>query len=550
MKDLVAVINGTTNLLNLTGVMVNITNYGTTDDGTAALIATLNNTNDPLRLATVINGLSINGVISNDDDFETAQENNNWAVTGNKNWAVTAAAAFSGTKSFCAGVAGLNALGDNETASTEIVTRFTAAGTVSFARKVSTESGYDYLKFYVDDVLVDQLSGEQPWAEVSYGPYAAGVHRLRWEYVKDASAKSGEDAVYIDKVAVPGNRGADTLPFMKIAILLNQLSLSQETTIAETLNGLDPAGLTNLIYIVNRTVYPPNPDVVEPRIVSIVNNMSAVSTLTSVINGLTGDGPRQLTDIMDYTADVSKVYGMVNGLAGNPGEKLYQIINGVTPAGTSALVRFIDGISLANILTVMNGVSTTAYVPVIFNNLDLAGTNVSTIGASSAPTAGKRLVDVINEIADGDSPGTGLTVGYHVVRMINDLSAQRQYGGRQRGQDRQRPQEHHQPRRRDQDGHDNGKPGRVQRFRALHQPAVQLGGLHLRQVRKAQHLHQRHGRFRDGRHRGAYQWNKLRQHRQPHGSYQHGEAHPLYIGRHQQSHEREPDAGDPQRAGP
>ncbi len=423
MTDLVTVINGTTNLMNITGVMNNLTNYIAPDDGTAAMIATLNSTDDPSRLAGVINGLAVTGVISNDDDFETAGLNNNWAMTGDAQWSVTGTTAFSGSKSIGAGMAGINPLGHNGIASMEIVTRFSASGKVSFARKVSTESGYDYLKFYVDDILVDRFSGEMPWAEVSYGPYGPGVHRLRWEYVKDGSAISGEDAVYVDKVTVPGNRGADLLPYMKVAILLNQLSLSQSTTIAETLNGLSTTGLNNLIYMVNRTIYPPDPEVVEPRIVTIVNNLSAVSTLTSVINGLAGDGPRQLTDIMDFTADVTKVYGMVNGLAGNPGEKLFQIINGVSPAGTSALIHFLDGISLANILTVMNGVSTTAYVPVIFNNLDLTGTNVGTIGSSSAPTAGKRLSDVINEIADGDAPGTGLSVGYHVVRMINDLSA-------------------------------------------------------------------------------------------------------------------------------
>ncbi|TAL29587.1 MAG: hypothetical protein EPN93_21095 [Spirochaetes bacterium] len=426
MKDLVTVINGTTNLINVTGVMNNITNFGNPDDGTGALVATLNHTTDPARLAFVINGLAVTGVISNDDDFELPQANNNWAVSGNAHWQVTSSTAFSGSRSLCAGVATLNPMDDNETASAEIVTRFTTAGTISFARKVSTETNWDYLKFYVDDVLVDRYSGELPWAELTYGPYAAGVHRLRWEYVKDASTSAGEDAVYIDKVVLPGNRGADLLPYMKVAILLNQLSLSHETTIAETLNSLNAAGLDNLVYMVNHTVYPPNPDVVEPRIVSIVNNLSDIDTLTRVINGLEGDAPRQMTDIMDFIADVSKVYGMVDGLAGNPGEKLYRIVNGVTPAGTVALMRFLDGISLADILTVMNGVESTDYVPAIFNNLDLAGTNVSALGATSAPTAGSRLVNVINEIADGDAPGAGLTVGYHVVRMLNDISA---YGG-------------------------------------------------------------------------------------------------------------------------
>lgn len=426
LRNLVAVINNTTNLMNVTGVMNNITNFNTPDDGAAALVATLNNTNNPARLAEVINGLASTGAISNDDDFETSQSNNNWAVSGNAQWKTTSVSAYSGSKSMGVGIAGLNPLPHNGVASLEMVTRFAISGKVSFACKISTETDGDYLKFYVDDVLVAQHSGELAWTEVSFGPYSAGVHRLRWEYVKNASGQAGADAVYIDKVTIPGNRGADFLPYMKVAILLNQLSLAQATTIAQVLNGLSDAGLQNLIYMVNRTIYPQNPDVEEPRIVTITNNLSAVSTLTTVLNGLTANGRMQLTDMMDFTADVSKVYGMVNGLSGNPGEKLYQIINGANATGTSSLIRFIDGVSLANILAVMNGISSTAYVPLIYNNLDLSGSDVSTVGASSAPTAGKRLVDVINEIADGDYPGIGLTVGYHVVRMINDISS---YGG-------------------------------------------------------------------------------------------------------------------------
>lgn len=76
------------------------------------------------------------------------------------------------------------------------------AGNVSFARKVSSESNYDHLEFYIDGFLKSRWSGEVSWSVVSF-PIAEGTHTLLWRYKKDAIVSSGSDASWIDRVMMP-----------------------------------------------------------------------------------------------------------------------------------------------------------------------------------------------------------------------------------------------------------------------------------------------------------------------------------------------------------
>jgi hypothetical protein len=76
------------------------------------------------------------------------------------------------------------------------------AGQVSFARKVSSESGQDLLRFYIDDQLQGSWSGEVAWGMVSF-PIDAGTHTMKWEYQKSASGSAGSDTAWIDSVNLP-----------------------------------------------------------------------------------------------------------------------------------------------------------------------------------------------------------------------------------------------------------------------------------------------------------------------------------------------------------
>lgn len=85
----------------------------------------------------------------------------------------------------------------NEEASIETV--ISGYTTVKFFWKVSSEKGSDYLKFYIDGTLQDQVSGLTQWAQKTYA-VSSGSHRLKWTYAKDSSISSGSDSGWIDKL--------------------------------------------------------------------------------------------------------------------------------------------------------------------------------------------------------------------------------------------------------------------------------------------------------------------------------------------------------------
>ena len=80
-------------------------------------------------------------------------------------------------------------------------TTVNGAGTVSFWWMVSSEAGYDFLRFYVDDTPQQvEISGSVGWTQVSVPVTASGSHTLRWVYSKDGSVNAGSDAGWVDQV--------------------------------------------------------------------------------------------------------------------------------------------------------------------------------------------------------------------------------------------------------------------------------------------------------------------------------------------------------------
>jgi len=88
--------------------------------------------------------------------------------------------------------------------STMTLTASTDAGTISFFRKISSESGYDFLKFNIDGTEQDTWSGESDWQEFSYN-ITAGSHTFTWEYEKDGSVSNGSDCGWIDYIELPSD---------------------------------------------------------------------------------------------------------------------------------------------------------------------------------------------------------------------------------------------------------------------------------------------------------------------------------------------------------
>ncbi|MEM0449148.1 MAG: C1 family peptidase [Methanomassiliicoccales archaeon] len=73
------------------------------------------------------------------------------------------------------------------------------ASSVSFYWKVSSQSGKDLLRFYVDDGLQGSISGNVEWTKFSIS-ISPTVHVLRWEFVHDEDDCAYADAGWVDAV--------------------------------------------------------------------------------------------------------------------------------------------------------------------------------------------------------------------------------------------------------------------------------------------------------------------------------------------------------------
>ena len=89
-------------------------------------------------------------------------------------------------------------IGDGATAWME--TTVTGPGTASFWWKVSSESGNDRLRFYIDGSEQVNISGEVDWQLKTYN-LGTGSHALRWAYAKNSSIAAGQDRGWVDQFA-------------------------------------------------------------------------------------------------------------------------------------------------------------------------------------------------------------------------------------------------------------------------------------------------------------------------------------------------------------
>ncbi|MBN1338734.1 MAG: T9SS type A sorting domain-containing protein [Bacteroidales bacterium] len=132
------------------------------------------------------------------EDFETGDFSKfNWQSAGNAPWTITGTNPYEGAYSAKSG-----AIGDNQATELFVVMDVLANDSISFFRKVSSEEGYDYLEFYIDNVLKGEWAGEKSWAKVQY-PVSAGMHTFKWVYNKDVYVNSGQDCAWLDFIVFP-----------------------------------------------------------------------------------------------------------------------------------------------------------------------------------------------------------------------------------------------------------------------------------------------------------------------------------------------------------
>jgi gingipain K len=130
------------------------------------------------------------------EDFESGNFGQNWTVSSTNPWGVVAG----GRGNYCAQS---NNNGQHSSSGyMELNVEVLAAGELTFMYKVSSETNYDKLHFYMDGQEKGVWSGTIAWTQFSQ-PVTVGTHTFKWEYTKDSSVSSGDDCAWVDDVIFP-----------------------------------------------------------------------------------------------------------------------------------------------------------------------------------------------------------------------------------------------------------------------------------------------------------------------------------------------------------
>lgn len=171
----------------------NITVDGTTPIGT--VINLIYTAESGMYQVEETTGLKVGLII---EDFESGDFGQyEWEFGGNADWTISTEDPYEGTYSAKSGD-----INDQQESVLEITMDVLNDDEISFYARVSSESGYDYLRFYIDGTQKAQWAGEVAWEQATF-PVTEGEHTFKWAYEKDQSVSNGSDCGWIDYINFP-----------------------------------------------------------------------------------------------------------------------------------------------------------------------------------------------------------------------------------------------------------------------------------------------------------------------------------------------------------
>lgn len=145
------------------------------------------------------------------EDFESGLLNTfPWTFTGG-DWTADNIVSHSGSYSAKSAI-----IGNNGHTQMLINMQIPVTGNITFWKRVSSEATYDYLKFYINDVLQNQWSGNIDWSMESF-EVEPGMNNFKWEYMKDNISSGGSDCAWIDDIEFPTIGGTSGTPAIAIS---------------------------------------------------------------------------------------------------------------------------------------------------------------------------------------------------------------------------------------------------------------------------------------------------------------------------------------------
>jgi hypothetical protein len=135
----------------------------------------------------------------NIEDFETGDFSSlPWLFSGNMGWQIDNSNVFEGIYS-----AKSETITHNQKAEMSFEVEYPTKGRIIYNARTSSESNYDFLRFYIDGVEKKRLSGSTSWQETVF-TVEAGTHTFKWAYTKDGSSSSGSDCAWLDFITIEG----------------------------------------------------------------------------------------------------------------------------------------------------------------------------------------------------------------------------------------------------------------------------------------------------------------------------------------------------------
>ena len=161
------------------------------------------------------------------EDFETGDFSKFAWIQGEHPWEITTSNVYQGVYS----ARSKTNLGHNNTSQLKMTTYVPVASNVSYARRVSSEQGYDFFRFYIDNTQKEQLSGTAGnWGTASFA-VEPGIRTFTFEYSKDPSQNSGSDCAWIDNITIPGMGSMVNEDLPKLKVLNHTVEADMENDI-------------------------------------------------------------------------------------------------------------------------------------------------------------------------------------------------------------------------------------------------------------------------------------------------------------------------------
>ena len=211
------------------------------------------------------------------EDYETGNFSRfSWHMAGNQPWKISSSIKYEGSFAATSGT-----ISNSSRSEMYLDVIVLTADTISFYRKVSSEDGYDFLRFSVDDVEKGSWSGNLDWTKVKY-PVSAGLHRFSWVYETDVSTLSGLNAGWIDYIVLPPlseiPSGPLTVNMVAVSPTVCRGNTTQLYAFTTGGTGIYSYNWTPQASLDNSTIFNPVADPVETTTYHVVVNSGLFST--------------------------------------------------------------------------------------------------------------------------------------------------------------------------------------------------------------------------------------------------------------------------------